>query len=199
MEQCANRLLVQSSVVEASTAKLVAKVNALKLGKGIVAGTTQEPLVNAVAVDKVIAHVGNALSQGGVLQTGGKVPDGLEGYSYEPTVITSATSEMEVAHDETFGPLAAIFAFKDGEEAIKMANDTDLGLAGYFSSKDVGRVFRVARALECGVVGVNTGLISAAETPFGGIKESGVGREGSNYGLAEYQTIKSVTIGNNQD
>jgi succinate-semialdehyde dehydrogenase/glutarate-semialdehyde dehydrogenase len=181
--------------VEDFTAKLVEKVKALKLGKGIEDGTTQGPLVNAAAVEKVNAHVKDALSKGGVLRTGGKVPEGLNGYFYEPTVIGSATVEMDVAYDETFGPLAAIFAFDSEEEAIMMANDTELGLAGYFFSQDVARVFRVARRLECGMLGVNTGLISAAETPFGGIKESGVGREGSKYGLAEYQTIKSVTIG----
>lgn len=175
------------------------KVEALKLGKGIEEGTTQGPLVNAAAVSKVDSHVKDALAKGGVLKAGGKVPEGLKGYFYEPTIIGSATNDMEVAHDETFGPLAATFPFEDEEEAIRLANDTELGLAGYFFSKDVARVFRVAKRLECGMVGVNTGLMSAAETPFGGIKESGVGREGSKYGLAEYQVIKSVTIGNIQD
>ncbi|KAJ4985205.1 hypothetical protein SVAN01_09341 [Stagonosporopsis vannaccii] len=196
---CANRLLVQSSVVEAFTAKLVDRVRALKLGKGMEDGTTQGPLVNAAAVNKVDAQVKDALAKGGILETGGKAPEGLNGYFYEPTVIRSATTAMEVAHDETFGPLAAIFSFNTEEEAIKLANDTEFGLAGYFFSKDIGRVLRVAQRLECGMVGVNTGAISAAETPFGGVKESGIGREGSKYGLAEYQTIKSVTISNTQD
>lgn len=185
--------------MEAFTEKLVAKVNALKLGRGIDKGTTQGPLVNAAAVKKVAAHVEDALAKGGVLKTGGKAPPGLKGYFYEPTVITNVTNKMDVAYDETFGPLAAIFAFETEDEAISLANDTEFGLAGYFFSKDIGRVMRVAQRLECGMIGVNTGMISAAESPFGGVKESGVGREGSKYGLAEYQNIKSVTIGNTQD
>lgn len=196
---CANRLLVHSSVVEEFTTKLVAKVEALKLGSGLEADVTQGPLVNAAAVKKVAAHVQDAIGKGGVLRTGGKAPDHLTGFFYEPTVITNATKEMDVATDETFGPLAAIFSFDTEQEALDLANDTELGLAGYFFSKDIGTVLRVARKLECGMIGVNTGLISAAESPFGGIKESGVGREGSRYGLAEYQYIKSVTIGNTQD
>lgn len=177
----------------------MAKVEALKLGPGLEADVTQGPLVNAAAVKKVAAHVQDAISKGGVLRTGGKAPDHLTGFFFEPTVIANATKEMEVATDETFGPLAAIFSFDTEQEALALANDTELGLAGYFFSKDIGTILRVARKLEVGMIGVNTGLISAAEAPFGGIKESGVGREGSRYGLAEYQYIKSVTIGNTQD
>lgn len=150
-------------------------------------------------MSKVASHVEDALKKGGRLEYGGNKPKDLKGYFYEPTVISNATTDMEVAHDETFGPLAAIFSFNTEEEAIKLANDSEFGLASYLFSKDIGRVTRVARKLQSGMVGVNTGLMSAAETPFGGIKESGVGREGSKYGLAEYQNIKSVTIGNSQD
>jgi succinate-semialdehyde dehydrogenase/glutarate-semialdehyde dehydrogenase len=138
------------------------------------------------------------LKKGGKLHTGGRAPSDLFGYFYEPTVISEATFDMEVAHDETFGPLAAIFPFSTEDEAVRLANDTEYGLAGYLFSKNLSRVMRVARKLQCGMVGVNTGLISAAETPFGGINESGLGREGSKYGLAEYQNIKSVTVGNLQ-
>jgi succinate-semialdehyde dehydrogenase / glutarate-semialdehyde dehydrogenase len=172
----------------------------MKLGRGIDPGTTHGPLVNASAVKKVAQHVEDALKKGGDLIIGGQAPKHLgAGFYYEPTIITNATQEMMVATDETFGPLAAIFPFSTEEEALKVANNTEFGLAGYFFSKNVGRVMRVAAKLQCGMVGVNTGMISAAETPFGGIKESGLGREGSKYGLAEYQNIKSVTIGNNQD
>uniref|UniRef100_A0A0B7KCZ5 succinate-semialdehyde dehydrogenase [NAD(P)(+)] n=1 Tax=Bionectria ochroleuca TaxID=29856 RepID=A0A0B7KCZ5_BIOOC len=173
---CANRLLVHEKVKDAFVEKLVARVNALKLGRGIDEGTTQGPLINAGAVTKP--------------------PADSKGFFYEPTVISGATSQMQVATDETFGPLAAIFSFASESEAVELANATEFGLAGYFFSKDIGRVMRVARKLECGMVGVNTGLMSAAETPFGGIKESGLGREGSKYGMAEYQNIKSITIGN---
>ncbi|KAJ5471313.1 hypothetical protein PENFLA_c066G00483 [Penicillium flavigenum] len=193
---CANRLLVHESVVDRFTAKLCAKVKALRLGRGIDEGITQGPLVNSAAVKKISAHVHDALSKGAVLHAGGKTPEHLQGYFYEPTVVTGVTTSMEVAYDETFGPLAAIFTFSSEEEAVALANDTEFGLAGYFFSKDISRVLRVAKLLQCGMIGVNTGLISAAEAPFGGIKESGVGREGSKYGLAEYQNIKSITIGN---
>lgn len=188
-------MLVHETVKDAFIAKLVERVKGLKLGTGIDPDTTQGPLVNASAVDKVEAHVNDALSKGGILHAGGKRPAGLEGYFYEPTIISGATKDMDVATDETFGPLAAIFSFKTEEEAVQMANDTELGLAGYFFTQNISRAMRVARKLEVGMVGINTGLISAAETPFGGIKESGEGREGSKYGLAEYQTIKAVTIG----
>ncbi|KAI8664088.1 Aldedh domain-containing protein [Fusarium keratoplasticum] len=195
---CANRIYVQSSVVETFTAKLVERVGKLSLGKGIEQGTTLGPLVNAAAVNKIAHQVKDAVSKGAVLRAGGK-PPGTDGFFFEPTVITGATKEMEVATDETFGPLAAIFSFETEEEVIALANDTEFGLAGYFFSKDIGRVMRVARQLECGMVGVNTGIMTACESPFGGIKESGVGIEGSKYGLAEYQSVKGVTIGNLND
>ncbi|KAJ5920148.1 hypothetical protein N7516_011006 [Penicillium verrucosum] len=193
---CANRLYVHKQVLEAFAEKLAAKVRTLKLGRGIDDGTTQGPLVNAAAVEKVKAHVADALAKGGQLRTGGQAPNHLSGFFFEPTIITGATPDMDVAIDETFGPLAAIFPFESEEDVLTQANSSEYGLAGYFFSQNVSRIFRVARQLECGMIGVNTGLISAAESPFGGIKESGVGREGSRYGLGEYQNIKSVTIGN---
>lgn len=189
---------MHTSVVESFTAKLVEKVSKLTLGKGIEQGTTLGPLVNAAAVQKVSHQVGDAISKGAVLRFGGKPPR-TNGFFFEPTVITGATKEMEVATDETFGPLAAIFTFESEEEVIALANDTEFGLGGYFFSRDIGRVVRVARKLECGMVGVNTGLMTACESPFGGIKESGVGIEGSRYGLAEYQNVKGITIGNLHD
>lgn len=177
-------------MIEVFTEKLVVKVQALKLGKGLDSGATQGPLVNAAAVTKTAAHVKDALSKGGILRAGGKQPTDLRGFFYEPTVITNATAEMDVATEETFGPLAVIFPFNDEEDAIRLANETEFGLAGYFFSKDINRILRVARKLECGMVGVNTGLISAAESPFGGIKESGFGREGSKYGWLSIKISK---------
>lgn len=194
--KCANRLFIHESVVEEFTARLVARVQALKLGTGITEGTTLGPLVNEAAVTKVDRQVQDAISKGAVLHTGGRKPPNLPGFFYEPTVLTNATTEMEVAENETFGPLAAIFSFRTEEEVIKLANATEFGLAGYFYSRNINRIMRVARAMECGMVGVNTGLMSSVETPFGGIKESGFGIEGSKYGLGEYQNIKAVTLGN---
>lgn len=192
---CANRLFVHQNVQKEFTQKLIQRVQTFKLGRGIDEGVTHGPLVNAAAVDKVRSHVQDALQKGGCLEFGGDVPPDSSGYFFQPTIITNANKDMLLANDETFGPLAAIFSFSCEEEVIGMANDTDFGLAGYFFSENINRVLRVARQMECGMVGVNTGLISAAESPFGGVKESGVGREGSKYGLGEYQNIKTVTIG----
>lgn len=175
----------------------MAKVKSLKMGSGFEKGVSQGPLVNRSATDKVAEHVRDAVAKGAKILVGGSKPV-TKGFYSEPTVISGVTKEMSVANDETFGPLAAIFAFETEEEAIERANDTDFGLAGYFFSRDISRVLRVAHKLECGMVGVNTGKISAAETPFGGILESGFGREGSKYGMAEYQVMKSITIGNIQ-
>lgn len=191
----ANRLFVQNSIAKEFTAKLVEAVNALKVGHGLDSETTQGPLVNKGGVDKVKEHIEDAVSKGAKVECGGDCPDS-PGFFHNPTVLSGVTPKMVVANDETFGPLAPVFAFETEDDVVHMANDTEFGLAGYFFSKDVSRVMRVARKLECGMVGVNTGKISAAEAPFGGVKESGYGREGSMYGLGEYQNIKSVTIGN---
>lgn len=184
-------------MLEDFTNRLVEKVRSLKLGRGIDDGVSQGPLVNKAAVEKVQSHVDDAILKGAILRTGGRKARNLQGgYFFEPTVLTNVTQKMAVNSEETFGPLAAIFSFISDKEVVQMANATEFGLAGYFFSESLERVFSVARQLECGMIGVNTGFISAVETPFGGIKESGLGIEGSKYGLSEYQNIKSVTIGN---
>jgi succinate-semialdehyde dehydrogenase/glutarate-semialdehyde dehydrogenase len=186
---------VQKGILATFTTKLVEKVNALRMGSGLDPSTTQGPLVNKSAVTKVQEHVADALFKGAKIETGGKTPDS-PGFFFKPTVLSGVTQDMAVSKDETFGPLAPIFEFDTEEDAIRLSNDTEFGLAGYFFSKDISRVLRVANKLNVGMVGVNTGKISAAEAPFGGVKESGYGKEGSLYGLAEYQNIKSITIGN---
>ena len=191
---CANRLYVQRSVLQAFTAKLVAKVKALKVGNGLDAGVTQGPLIDAKAVAKIEEHVADARAKGGEVLTGGK-RHALGGLFFEPTVIGSATAEMLFATEETFGPLAPIFAFDTEDEVIARANDSEFGLAAYFYSRDIGRVMRVAERLESGIVGVNTGLISTAEAPFGGVKQSGLGREGSKYGLDDFLEVKYICLG----
>ncbi|RFU33189.1 hypothetical protein B7463_g3133, partial [Scytalidium lignicola] len=193
---CANRIYVQSGIAKAFTEKLVTKVKELKMGPGLDTSTTQGPLINRSAVDKVNEHIADAVSKGAKIEFGGKQEKTTEGFYSPPTVLSGVTADMIVSRDETFGPLAPIFEFKTEEEALRLANDTEFGLAGYFFTKDINRVQRVSQKLQVGMVGVNTGKISAAEAPFGGVKESGYGREGSLYGLEEYQTIKSVTIGN---
>ncbi|KAF6836750.1 succinate-semialdehyde dehydrogenase [Colletotrichum plurivorum] len=192
---CANRLYVQRGVAEAFTAKLVKRVSELTMGGGLDPSTTQGPLVNRAAVEKVREHIADAKSKGAKVKAGGQAPDS-PGFFFQPTVLSGVTQEMAVSKDETFGPLAPVFQFETEDEVLKMANDTEFGLAGYFFSRDINRAMRVAQKLQVGMVGVNTGKISAAEAPFGGIKESGYGREGSLYGLQEYQNIKSITIGN---
>ena len=191
---CANRLYVQRGVLEAFTDKLVAKVKALKVGSGVEAGVTQGPLIDAKAVAKIEEHIADARAKGGEVLTGGK-RHVLGGLFFEPTVISGATAEMMVAREETFGPLAPIFTFDTEAEVIARANDTEFGLAAYFYSRDIGRVMRVAERLESGMVGVNTGMISTAEAPFGGVKQSGLGREGSKYGLDEFLEVKYVCFG----
>jgi succinate-semialdehyde dehydrogenase/glutarate-semialdehyde dehydrogenase len=191
---CANRIYVQRGVVKAFTDKLVAKVKALKVGNGVEPGVTQGPLIDAKAVAKIEEHIADARAKGGEVLTGGK-RHALGGLFFEPTVVTGATADMLVAHEETFGPLAPIFAFDTEAEVIERANDSEFGLAAYFYSRDIGRVMRVAERLESGMVGVNTGLISTAEAPFGGVKQSGLGREGSKYGLEEFLEIKYVCLG----
>jgi len=191
---CANRIYVQRGVLQAFTDKLVAKVKAMKVGNGIDPGVVQGPLIDMKAVAKIEEHIADARAKGGEVLTGGK-RHALGGQFFEPTVIAGATAAMKVAHEETFGPLAPIFAFDTEDEAIALANDTEFGLAAYFYSRDIGRVMRVAERLEAGIVGVNTGLISTAEAPFGGVKQSGLGREGSKYGLDDYLEIKYICLG----
>jgi succinate-semialdehyde dehydrogenase/glutarate-semialdehyde dehydrogenase len=191
---CTNRIYVQSGVFDEFTEKLGKAVAALKVGNGTEPGVQIGPLVEAAAVTKVEEHVGDAVSKGATVIVGGK-RHALGGLFYEPTVIANCDTRMKVAHEETFGPLAPLFRFETEEEAIRLANDAEVGLASYFYARDLGRVFRVAEAIEAGIVGVNDGVVSIAEAPFGGVKESGMGREGSRYGLDEYLEIKYVSLG----
>ncbi|MGK2900624.1 MAG: NAD-dependent succinate-semialdehyde dehydrogenase [Burkholderiaceae bacterium] len=191
---CANRLYVQRGVLQAFTGKLVAKVRALKVGDGLEPGVTQGPLIDAKAVAKIEEHIADARAKGAQVLTGGQ-RHARGGLFFEPTVMAGATAEMLFAREETFGPLAPIFAFDTEAEVIAQANDTEFGLAAYFFSRDIGRVMRVAERLESGIVGINTGLISTAEAPFGGVKQSGLGREGSRYGLDDYLEIKYLCFG----
>ncbi len=186
---CANRIYVQRGVLQPFTDKLVAQVKALKVGPGTEAGVTQGPLIDAKAVAKVEEHIADARAKGGEVLTGGQ-RDARGGLFFQPTVVAGATDKMLMASEETFGPVAPIFAFDTEEEVLKRANDTEFGLAAYFYSRDIGRVMRVAERLESGMVGVNTGLISTAEAPFGGVKQSGLGREGSKYGMDDYLETK---------
>lgn len=191
----ANRLYVQRGVAKVFTEKLVKAVQALKMGPGLDSSTTQAPLVNRAAVKKVREHVDDAVSKGARIEVGGQASR-TNGFFFDPTVLSGVTTEMIVSREETFGPLAPVFEFETEQEVVRLANDSEFGLAGYFFSQDIGRAMRVAQKLQVGMVGVNTGKISAAEAPFGGVKESGYGKEGSLHGLAEYQIIKSITIGN---
>ncbi|HRE54350.1 MAG TPA: aldehyde dehydrogenase family protein, partial [Candidatus Competibacter sp.] len=192
---CANRFLVQDGVYEAFAAKLVQAVREqLKVGNGLEAGVMQGPLIDGAALEKVERHVADALAQGAKVLTGGRRHP-LGGTFYEPTVLGEVTAEMVVAREETFGPVAPLFRFNTDAEAIALANATEFGLAGYFYSRDLSRAFKVAEALEYGMVGINTGLISTEVAPFGGVKESGFGREGSKYGIEEYLDIKYLCIG----
>jgi succinate-semialdehyde dehydrogenase/glutarate-semialdehyde dehydrogenase len=191
---CANRLLVQEGVYDAFVAKLVAAVQKLRVGDGLAGATEQGPLIDDKAVAKVEEHVADALAKGGKVALGGK-RHALGGTFFEPTILTHITPDMLVAREETFGPVAPIFAFKDERQAIRMANDTEFGLASYFYTRDLARSLRVAEALEYGIVGLNTGIISTEVAPFGGVKESGFGREGSKYGILDYTELKYLCIG----
>jgi succinate-semialdehyde dehydrogenase/glutarate-semialdehyde dehydrogenase len=191
---CANRLLVQDKVYEAFAAKLTEKVKVMKVGNGMEAGVTQGPLIDKAAVDKVEEHIADAVAKGAKVLTGGK-RHALGGTFFEPTVLTNVNTTMKVTKEETFGPVAPLFRFKDEKEAIRLANDTEFGLASYFFGRDIGRIWRVAEALEYGIVGINTGLISTEIAPFGGVKESGIGREGSKYGIEDYLVIKYLCMG----
>ncbi|MGE0807758.1 MAG: NAD-dependent succinate-semialdehyde dehydrogenase [Burkholderiaceae bacterium] len=190
---CANRLYVQDGVYDAFASKLAAKVAQFKVGPGTEAGVTIGPLIEEAAVQKVEAHIADAVGKGASVALGGK-RHALGGLFFEPTVLTGVTPAMRVAREETFGPVAPLFRFSTDEEAIAMANDTEFGLAAYFYSRDIGRIFRAAEAIESGMIGINTGLISTAEAPFGGVKQSGLGREGSKYGIDDYLEIKYLCI-----
>jgi len=191
---CANRILVQDGVYDAFAAKLSSLVQQLRVGNGLEAGVTQGPLIDMAAVVKVEAHIANAVSQGARVVIGGK-RHALGGGFFQPTVLTQVTPAMLIAREETFGPVAPLFRFQTEEEAIQLANATEFGLAAYCYSRDLGRVWRVSEALEYGMVGVNSGLISTEVAPFGGVKESGIGREGSKYGIEEYLEIKYLCMG----
>ena len=196
---CANRIYVQAGVHDAFVDKLTAKAKAIKVGNGFDTGVTQGPMIDDDAMKKIESHVADALAKGAKLVTGGHRLAGLgSDRFFEPTVLSGATSEMLCAREETFGPVAPVFRFETEAEAIAMANATEFGLAAYFYSRDIGRIFRVGEALESGMVGVNTGLITVAEVPFGGVKQSGLGREGSHHGIEDYVEIKYLCLGDIQ-
>jgi succinate-semialdehyde dehydrogenase / glutarate-semialdehyde dehydrogenase len=191
---CTNRFLVQDGIYAAFAAKLVEAVSRLKVGDGLKADTQQGPLIDMKAVVKVEEHLADALAKGGKVITGGK-RHALGGSFFQPTVVTEATPDMAVSREETFGPVAPLFRFHTEQEAIRLANDTEFGLASYLYTRDIGRAWRVSEALEYGMVGVNTGLISTEVAPFGGVKESGIGREGSKYGIEDYLVVKYLCLG----
>ncbi|MFV0515126.1 MAG: NAD-dependent succinate-semialdehyde dehydrogenase [Jhaorihella sp.] len=190
---CANRIYVQAGVYDAFAEKLAAAVEKLNVGDGLNEGVTTGPLINQDAVDKVLEHLGDVTDKGGAILTGGH-RHALGGGFFQPTVVTGVTQDMKVAKEETFGPLAPLFRFEDVDEVIAMANDTIFGLAAYFYARDLSRVYKVAEALEYGIVGVNTGIISTELGPFGGVKQSGLGREGSHYGIDDYLEMKYVCM-----
>jgi len=191
---CTNRFFVHEKVYDAFAAKLVERVKALKVGPGTEAGVTQGPLIDAAALAKVEDHVADATAHGARVLAGGKRHE-LRGTFFEPTVLTGVTADMKVFREETFGPVAPLIRFSTDAEVIELANRTEYGLASYFYSRDIGRIWRVAEALEYGMVGVNTGLITTEVAPFGGVKQSGLGREGSMYGIDEFVQVKYVCFG----
>jgi succinate-semialdehyde dehydrogenase / glutarate-semialdehyde dehydrogenase len=191
---CANRIYVQDSVYDVFAKKFTAKVAAMPVGEGMTPGVVIGPLIEAAAITKVQAHIADATAKGAKVVLGGK-PHALGGLFFQPTVLTEVTSEMLVSREETFGPVAPLFRFKTEDEVIALANDSEFGLAAYFYSRDIGRIFRVAEALESGLVGVNAGVIANEMTPFGGVKQSGLGREGSKYGMDEYLETKYMCLG----
>jgi succinate-semialdehyde dehydrogenase/glutarate-semialdehyde dehydrogenase len=191
---CTNRFYAHAKIYDAFVARLAEKAAQLKVGSGFEGGVQQGPLIDANALAKVEAHVADARAKGARVLTGGQ-RHALGGTFFQPTVLADVTRDMLVAREETFGPVAPVFRFSTDQEAIEAANATEFGLAAYFYSRDVGRVFRIAESLEYGMVGVNTGIISNEVAPFGGVKQSGVGREGSKYGIDEYLVLKYVCIG----
>ncbi|NBT09979.1 MAG: aldehyde dehydrogenase family protein, partial [Betaproteobacteria bacterium] len=189
---CANRLYVQEGVYDAFVAKLAEKAKGIKVGNGFEAGVNQGPLIDDQAIAKVEAHVADAVAKGARVVVGGqRTGDRF----YTPTVLANVTADMRCAREETFGPVAPVFRFKTEAQAVELANSTEFGLAAYFYSRDIGRIFRVAEGLESGMVGINTGIISAAEVPFGGVKQSGLGREGSRHGIEDYVEMKYLCLG----
>ena len=191
---CANRILVQAGVYDAFAAKLKDAVSALKVGNGMEDGVTQGPLINADAVTKVEAHIADATRRGASIAIGGQ-RHALGGNFFQPTILTGVPHDSDIFREETFGPVAPLFRFETEAEAVKLANDTEFGLAAYFYSRDVGRIFRVAEALEYGIIGINEGIISTEVAPFGGMKSSGLGREGGKYGIEDYLEIKYLALG----
>ena len=189
---CANRFYVQEGVYDAFVAKFTAKVKTMKVGNGFEDGVMQGPLIEDAAIDKVKRHVADAIAKGGKVETGGKA---LTGQFFEPTVVSGSTADMLCAKEETFGPFAPVFKFKAEQEAIDAANNTEFGLASYFYSRDIGRIYRVAEALEYGMVGINVGILATEHVPFGGVKQSGLGREGSHFGMDDYVELKYLCIG----
>jgi succinate-semialdehyde dehydrogenase/glutarate-semialdehyde dehydrogenase len=191
---CVNRVYVQAGVYDAFSAKLVDAVKCLKVGNGLEPGVLQGPLIDKAAVEKVEEHIQDAVSKGARVLTGGK-RHSLGGTFFEPTVLADVPVDAKVTREETFGPLAPLFRFETDEEAIRLANDTEFGLASYFYSRDIGRIWRVAEAIESGMVGINTGMVSTEVAPFGGVKQSGLGREGSHYGIDEFVEVKYLCFG----
>ena len=192
---CANRLYVQEGIYDAFVQKFAARVKALKVGNGFEDGVVQGPLIEEAAIDKVQRHVADAVAKGGKVLAGGHR---MQGQFFEPTVIAEATADMLCAREETFGPFAPVFRFKTEQDGIDAANNTEFGLASYFYTRDVGRIFRVAEALEYGMVGINAGVIATEHVPFGGVKQSGLGREGSHHGMDDYVEIKYLCLGDIQ-
>lgn len=190
---CANRIYVQAGVYDAFAEKLAAALSQMKIGDGLEDGVALGPLINQDAITKVQEHIADATAKGGTVFYGGEIHQG-EGFFMPPTIVTGATKDMAVATEETFGPLAPLFKFEDVDEVIELANDTIFGLASYFYAKDLSRVYKVAEALEYGIVGVNTGIISTEVAPFGGVKQSGLGREGSHYGIDDYLELKYICM-----
>jgi len=191
---CANRIFVQDGVYEKFSQKLGEKVAAMKVGNGLEAGVVQGPLIEMKAVEKVEEHIADAVEKGAKVVTGGKRHE-KGGQFFQPTVLANVTPSMKITHEETFGPVAPLYRFKEENELIKLANDTEYGLAAYFYSRDIGRIWRVAEGIESGIVGINVGIISTEVAPFGGMKESGIGREGSKYGIEEFLEVKYLCMG----
>jgi succinate-semialdehyde dehydrogenase/glutarate-semialdehyde dehydrogenase len=191
---CANRIFVQDAVYDKFAKMLSDKVSAMKVGNGLEDGNLQGPLIDMKAVEKVEEHIADALAKGAKILTGGKRHE-KGGQFFQPTVLAGVTADMKVTHEETFGPVAPLYRFKTEEELLKLANNTEYGLAAYFYSRDIGRIWRVAEGLESGIVGINVGIISNEIAPFGGIKESGIGREGSKYGIEEFVEVKYLCMG----